>query len=129
MTTVVSFRAGDEHYAVPAERVREVRFATRLIPLPSARAGILGLLPDGDEAVTVMTMFGEGQGHVLLLDGHHATFGLAVEEVTGVLTVDGAVKPAPAGQDEELVVGMITTTDGMLMLVDVDAIGRRLDPS
>jgi chemotaxis signal transduction protein len=129
MTTVVSFRSGEENYAVPVERVREVRFAERLIPLPSPRPGILGLLADGDDAVTVMTMFGEGQAHLLLLDGDHSTFGLAVAEVTGVITVEDAVKPAPAGQEDELVVGMISTAGGMLMLVDVDAIGRRLDPA
>ena len=125
MRTVVCFRAGDGSYAVPVERVREVRSGDALMPLPEPRPGVVGILAVDDDAFAVMDALGSGSDHVLLLDRVGRAFGLRVAEVTGVVAVD-EIGPAPEGQENELIEGVITTADGMTLLVNVEKLGERL---
>jgi len=127
MKTVVCFRAGDGEYAVPVEQVREVRAEETLMPLPDARDGVVGLLSVDGDALAVVDTLGSGGGHVLLLDRAAGPFGLRVQEVTGVKTVD-EVGLAPPGVDGDLIDGVFTLSDQMTMLVSVDKLGERLDP-
>jgi chemotaxis signal transduction protein len=124
--TMVCFRAGGAEYAVPVERVREVRSAEALLPLPTPRPGVIGLLSDRGEALTVIAPLGEGHDHVLLLDHDDRGFGLLVAEVTGVLTLDGEVGPAPAGQVGHFISGVVNTPGGLVLLVDVAALDESL---
>ena len=124
MRTVVCFRAGDGDYAVPVENVREVRSGDTLMPLPAPRPGVVGLVAVDDDALAVIETLGAGRDHVLLLDRGDRPFGLRVEEVTGVRDVD-EIGPPPAGQDGDLIVGVITTETGLTLLVNVDALAER----
>lgn len=126
MRTVVCFRAGAGEYAVPVEQVREVRADQTLMPLPCPRAGVVGLLPIGEDALAVVDTLGSAGNQVLLLDDGASAFGLRVEEVTGVRTV-GDVGPAPPGQDGELIDGVFVDDDHMTLLVSVDKLGERLE--
>lgn len=128
MTTLVCFRTGDGEYAVPVECVREVRSGDALLPLPGAQPGVAGLLAYEGKTLTVLTTLGTGKNQVLLLEhGDHA-FGLMVEEVTRVMSVDDHVGPPPRGQDQEYISGVVSTDDGLLLLVDIDALDERLGP-
>ncbi len=126
MKTVVCFRAGDGEYAVPVEQVREVRAGDTLMPLPDARDGVVGLLSVDGDALAVVDALGSGGSHVLLLDRAEGSFGLRVQEVTGVKTVDD-IGPAPPGVNGDLIDGVFTLSDQMTMLVSVDKLGERLD--
>jgi purine-binding chemotaxis protein CheW len=126
MTTLVCFRTGDGEYAVPVECVREVRSGDALSPLPGAQTGVAGLLSYEGKTLTVLTALGAGENHVLLLEHGDHTFGLLVEEVTRVMNVDGEVGPPPRGQDQDYISGVVSTDDGLLLLVDIDALDERL---
>ena len=126
MRTVVCFRAGSGDYAVAVEQVREVRAGDILMPLPSPRAGIVGLLSVGHNALAVVDTLGSEGGQVLLLDRAEGAFGLRVEEVTGVERI-GELGPPPPGQDGELIEGVITADDRVTLLVSVDKLGERID--
>jgi chemotaxis signal transduction protein len=126
MTTMVCFRAGGTDYAVPVENVREVRSSEALVPLPAPRPGVMGMLTDRGTALTVIAPLGDGHDHVLLLDHDDRAFGLLVAEVTGVVTLAGDVGPPPAGQVGHFISGVITTPDGLVLLVDVAALDESL---
>jgi chemotaxis signal transduction protein len=127
MSIVVRFRTGNGDYAVPVEHARQVRSASGLLPLPAARSDVVGLLRNGDAALTVVSALGPGGDHVLVLDPGERPFGLLVEEVTGVSTIDDdAVGPPPTGQHDDLVAGVIATPSGLVLLVDAAAIAKRL---
>jgi len=68
MTSMVRFRTGDSEYAVLISHTREVRSAEGIVPMPSAIAGVVGLLARDDEALTVTSLLGSGGHHVLVLD-------------------------------------------------------------
>jgi chemotaxis signal transduction protein len=128
MRQLVRFRTADGTYAVPVEHAREVRPADGLLPLPSPRAGVAGLLARGDDAVPVLAVLGAGRGHVLVLEVAGRVFGLLVEAVIGVESADdAAVAPPPPGQDDPIVAGVIHEGEAMVLLVDVAELGRSLD--
>ena len=127
MSVVVRFRTGNGQYAVPVEHARQVRSASGLLPLPGARSDVVGILRSGHDALTVVSMLGPGDDQVLVLDPDERPFGVLVEEVTGVSTIDdGAVGPPPSGQNDDLVTGVIATSSGLVFLVDTAALAKRL---
>lgn len=123
------FRTRAGSYAVPVEHAREVRPGDGLRPMPSPRSGVAGLLQRGDEAVPVVDGLGGGSGHILVLEADHRVFGLLVEQVTGVQSVDeGAVAPPPAGQEDAVIAGVVEEDDGMVLVIDVPVLARSLVP-
>jgi chemotaxis signal transduction protein len=129
VTTLVRFRTGDGEYAVAVEHAREVRSAAGLLPLPSPRPGVVGLLPGEGQPLTVVAALGSGRDHVVVLEPDDGgAFGLLVEEVRGVVTVGAdEVGASPAGQAGDLVSGVLNAPEGLVLLVDVDALARTLN--
>jgi len=126
--TLVGFRTGDGHYAVPVEQTREVRAAEGIVPLPAPRPGVVGLLQRGDDALPILDALGAGDKHVLVVDVGEQPFGLLVEEVSGVVTVqDGDVGPPPPGQEDAVIVGVVSLGESLLLLVDAAALAAVLD--
>jgi chemotaxis signal transduction protein len=127
MSAVVRFSTVDGEWAVDVAQARRVVPAADLIPLPEPRPGVAGLLRLDGEALPVLATLGAGGGQVLELEARGRRFGLLVDEVTAVLRDDQArVGPAPGGQDEEVVCGVVASEDGPALLVDAGALGRRL---
>lgn len=127
MTSMVRFRAAGAEYAVSVADTRQVRSAAGITPMPTPAAGVLGLLPVDDEALTITNLLGTAGEHVLVLDAGNGAFGLLVEEVLGVFIVDlNALGPAPTGQSEELVSGSMLGPDGLLLVLDAGAVARML---
>jgi chemotaxis signal transduction protein len=124
---LVRFRTGDGTYAVPVDDAREVRPTQGLQPLPSPRPGVAGLLSRGDVTVPVLDGLGPGRGHVLVVEREAQVFGLLVEEVTGVASVDDdAVAPPPPGQADPMVTGVVHEGEGVVLVVDVAVLGKML---
>jgi chemotaxis signal transduction protein len=127
MSTFVRFRTPNGEYAVAVEHAREVCNASGVLPLPAARPGVAGLLRRGDDSLTVLSVLSPGGNHVLVLDPGEKMFGILVDEVTGVANIDDqAIGPAPDGQQDELVAGVISTPGGLVLLLDAAATARRL---
>ena len=127
MTTLVRFRAPSGEYALPVDRVTEVRSAADLTPLPTPREGVAGLMRRGDDAVTVLSVLGSPGEHVIELDDGGLTFGLLVSQVLGVVSVtDEELGPPPSGQDRTTVSGVITGEDGIVLVLDCAALRGRL---
>ncbi len=126
---MVFFRAGTTDYAVAVDRVTEVSSGDEIVPLPAPRPGVVGLLPIGQETVTVVDSLGSGGSHVLLLNTSHETghaFGLLVDEVTGVRQLEGPITDPPRGQARECISGVFNDGAALVLVVDVDALDERL---
>jgi chemotaxis signal transduction protein len=124
LRAMVCFRAGNVAYAIPVEHVREVRAGAEIVSLPAAQPGVVGLMNDDGVALTVIAPLGndDGSGAVLLLEYDGRAFGLAVAEVTGVVTPTGWVGPPPAGQVGHFISGVVVMPEGLVLLVDVGAL-------
>ena len=127
MKTIVRFTVGAASFAAPVERISEVRSAGDLTPLPEPREGVAGLILRAGATISVLSMFGATGRHVVVIDADALTFGLLVEEVTGVQQIDdAAIRPPPAGQHRALVEGVVTDGDELVLLLDVGALAARL---
>lgn len=126
MRTLVHFLTGDGRYCVPVEATVGVRSAAGLVPLPVPRPGVIGVLP-ADPPLTVLSVLGSGRDRILVLAAVGATFGLLVQEVTGLTSVDeGRIGNPPDGQDEALVCGVVEGEAGLEFLADPAALAKRL---
>jgi chemotaxis signal transduction protein len=125
--TIVRFRTRDGDYAVPVEQVSKVLSAAALTPLPAPRPGVAGLMSRGDEALPVLAVLGPSGGHIVVIDKGPLSFGLLVEEVTGIQRIDEArIGAPPPGQDRALVSGVLNDEVGLVLLLDVDALAGKL---
>jgi chemotaxis signal transduction protein len=126
MMTVVEFRTSGGHYCVPIEAAIAVRFASGLVALPAPRAGVVGILPD-ELPLTVLCLLGDGRHHILVLAAEGHTFGLLVQEVIGLTSIDECdISVAPEGQEEPFISGMISRDSGLVLVADPAALARRL---
>jgi len=126
MKTLVHFVTATGEWAVPIERVQEVRLATGITPLPAAKPGIAGLLRRGDEVITVLSLLGDATGHVLVIDGDDERYGLLAATAIGILRVDeGEIGAPPNGQEDPVVSGVIRAEGGrMILLLDADRLRK-----
>lgn len=122
------FRSDGRNYALPVEQVMEVRSASDMTPPPAPRAGVAGLVPRGEAALTVPSVLGVTGEHVIVLDEGTRTFGLLVDEVTEVVRVDDAVVgPPPPGQAGAAVSGVIQDDAELVLLLDPVALRGTLE--
>lgn len=127
MRTIVRFRAGDREYGLPVEHVTEVRSAAELTPLPAPRPGVAGLMTHGGDALPVLAVLSDVGRHVVVVDEGEVSFGVLVDEVLGVERVeDGLIGPAPHGQDQDSVSGVIVDGDRVVLLLDTAAFRAKL---
>jgi chemotaxis signal transduction protein len=126
MRTLVHFLTGGGRYCIPVEATVGVRSAAGLVPLPVARPGVIGVLP-ADPPLTVLSVLGSGRDRVLVLTAVGSTFGLLVEEVTGLSSIDEAeIGKPPEGQHEALICGVVGGEQGVEFLADPAALAKRL---
>jgi chemotaxis signal transduction protein len=128
MKTLVHFATPTGEWAVPIERVQEVRLASGITPLPAAKPGIAGLLRRGDEILAVLSLLGEGSGNVLILDGAGERYGLLADSAIGILRAEEeTITAPPAGQEDPVVSGVSRGENGrMILLLDTDELGKAL---
>jgi chemotaxis signal transduction protein len=70
-----------------------------------------------------MSPFGSAGQHVIVLYVGDTTYGLLVENVTGLRHVDDAdLRPAPTGQQRELVCGSVTINGQLVLLANPSAV-------
>jgi chemotaxis signal transduction protein len=126
MTTMVCFRTGGTTYCLPVQATRAVCATTGLTMLPSARPGVAGILP-GEPPLTVLNSLGTGGSHILVIHTDERRFGLLVDAVTELCTVeDDRVGPAPGGQSQQLVSGTVERNGQLLLIADPEALAGEL---
>jgi chemotaxis signal transduction protein len=87
---------------------------------------VVGVLP-ADPPLTVLSVLGSGRDRILVLAAVGSTFGLLVQEVTGLSSVDEAeIGSPPKGQDEALISGVVGGDQGLEFLADPAALAKRL---
>ena len=124
--TMVCFEASGTPYCLPLEATLSIRSADDLVPLPDPAADVAGLIP-GDPALTVISPLGADGGHIIVIEAAGKTFGLLVDEVTGLQRVDAAdIRPAPQGQARPLVSGTLGADGQLVFVADPIALGDRL---
>jgi chemotaxis signal transduction protein len=123
MRTMVRFVAGGATYCLPVEVTRAVRSSAGMVTLPAPNPNVAGLLP-GDPPLTVVSPFGGDGDHILVLHVGEVTYGLLVDSVTGLQRVEEAdIRPAPRGQQRDLVSGSVTIDGELVLLTDGSAAG------
>jgi chemotaxis signal transduction protein len=126
MTTMVCFHAGGASYCLPVTETRAVRRAVGIIEIPGARFNVTGLIP-GDPPLSVLSPLGTGGDHVLVIEADAHTFGLQVDEVTGLCQVsDADIRPAPPGQDRALISGTVANGGKLVMVTSATALAALL---
>lgn len=88
---VISFRVGEDHFAIAADLVREIRSRDKSTALPGAPPYIEGILIVRRQVVALLSLhqFLELQGQraasrVLIIESAHFTVGILVDEVIGL---------------------------------------------
>lgn len=127
MTAIVCFRTPVGLCALAVDQVSEVRLANEVSPLPVPRPGVAGVVPNGDDAVSVLSVLGSTGDHVLVVDDHGLTFGLLVDRVLAVEHVQPErIGPPPPGQDRAVVAGILRAEGELVMLLDLAVLRGRL---
>lgn len=126
MTTMVCFQASGAAYCLPVDATRAVLRSSGMVNLPAPHPDVSGIIP-GDPPLTVISPLGAGGAHILVISTDEQTFGLQVEEVTGLRRVDDVdIHPAPRGQHDELVSGTIEAWGSLVMVASASALAARL---
>ena len=122
---MVRFRAQGAQYAVPVQDVRQVRTAENLSALPMGRAGVAGLVMDGEVALPVLSILGADGDRLLVLEADGRRFGLLVEEVSGVVD-KGRLAAPPAGQTSLLITGVLDSEQDTALVIDAGVLARQV---
>ncbi len=128
MRALVVLRTSRGRFAVPVEATRAVLEPIGLVPLPSPKAGVLGVLRPERHGLPVLDVLdGDGE-HVVVLEVGGPQFGVLVESVSGVVKApDDAFGEPPAGQEDRMVAARVVTPDGAVLVLDPAALARTLD--
>lgn len=125
MTAMVQFRTTQGLFCIPVENVREVRHGDEVLPIPVPRTGVVGVVHTESESLTVVSILGGGDGHVLVLNSLHGHFALLADEVCGIVSID-ELDPAPRGQETQVFSGVARTLEGTFLVVDVNHLAAGL---
>ena len=123
---MVCFQASGTAYCLPVETTRAVLSASGMVSLPAPHPDVSGIIP-GNPPLTVISPLGTDGAHILVISTDDLTFGLQVEQVTGLRRVDEAdIHPAPRGQQDQLVSGTIDFRGELVMVASATALAGRL---
>jgi purine-binding chemotaxis protein CheW len=133
----VSFRVEDEEYAIDIMAVREIKGWTLITPLPNQPTYVLGVLNLRGAIVPIFDIrcrFGKGltvatpMHVVIIVSVENRTIGLLVDAVSDILSIDVAeIRPVPElerAAGNEFLSGIIATTTGMVVLLDLENLFR-----
>ena len=134
---LLTFRLGEEAYAVLVNDVREVLKTRELTPVPNTPAYILGvtslrgaMLPVIDLCPRLGLAPGvrDEKSRIIVVNTGEEDVGLVVDRVTGVLRVSAdAIRPAPENieQGAEYLRGIIRQDDVLYILLDLEKATRK----
>ncbi len=130
---VACFRLGDDVYAFDIMRIREIIRPQKIAALPKAPACVEGVLNLRGQVIPVVDLRKrfemppreiDQNRRLLIISLAGCTIGLAVDEVTEVITVPAVnIKPPPQvtdGVDGDYLLGVCLVQDSLIMLLDPD---------
>ncbi|MFD1697266.1 chemotaxis protein CheW [Roseibium aestuarii] len=128
----ISFTLGDDEYAIDIMAVREIKGWTDTTPLPNQPAHVLGVLNLRGAIVPIMDLrsrFGQGMTEttpmhvVIIVNVGERTFGILVDAVSDILTVEPAeIKGVPDNDrtgSEAYLSGIINADHGMVVVLSL----------
>ncbi len=131
----ITFRVGEEDYAVDILLVREIKGWTRTTTLPNQADYVRGVLNLRGAIVPVFDLrcrFGQGMTDatpkhvVIIVTVGTRIIGLLVDQVSDILSVNpeaiGAVPEASAGDTASYLAGIITVQEAMVVLLSLDTL-------
>jgi len=132
MSQVVIFSLGEEHFALEIEYVREIarlQEVTRVPKAPSYVAGVINLRGQIKTVVDLKKRLGlsgggvkEEDGRIIILDLGGKDFGVIVDSVIGVRSIDGCELIEPdqllGKETAEYVRGIVKTGDMLVLLLE-----------
>lgn len=134
---VLSFKLGNEEYAISILAVQEIRgyeAVTRIANAPDYLKGVINLRGIIVPVVDMRIRFQVGTATydqftvVIILNIGQHIIGMVVDSVSDVVTLDAdQVKPAPdmgSSVDTDYLYGLGTVGDRMLILLDIDKLMR-----
>lgn len=129
---LVTFKLGDEEYAVDILKVQEINRMVEITTVPNTPAFIEGVINLRGKVIPVVNLrskFGLGpkaldsQSRIMVVNVG-ATIGLVVDSVSEVLRLPAdTVEPPPtmtSGIDSEFIKGIGKLEDRLLILLDID---------
>ncbi len=126
MITLVWFRTTTGSFALPVHATLGVRRTDGMVELPQPLPGVVGLLP-GEPPISVLSVLGSGDGQVLVATSDNAPYGVHVTEVVGVRRIpDDQIEPAPLGQRDGLITGIVYLDNEMVLIADEHVLAARL---
>jgi len=124
-----TFRVGGDCFAIDADRVTEVIRESRVIRVPLAPEGVLGLVHLRGRIVPIIDLAGRlgiprvpsratGTHLVVAVQGDH--YGMLVDEMLDVIDIptDRVEHPTDAAVSHEAVVGVFAASEGLVHLLD-----------
>lgn len=134
----ISFRVGEEEFAIDIMAVREIKGWTETTTLPNQPDYLLGILNLRGTIVPIYDLrcrFGLGlttatRTHVIIIVSVlERTVGLLVDAVSDILTVRGdAIRPIPDMERQgstQFFSGIITVNESMVVLLSLEALFER----
>lgn len=138
----ISFRVGNEEFAIDIMAVREIKGWTETAPLPNQpdyNLGVLNLRGTIVPTFDLRCRFGMGRTdttpyHVVIIANvKERTIGLLVDAVSDILTVgEEQIRPVPDMERmtaAEYLNGIITVEDSMVVLLSLEKLFQRGDLS
>ena len=130
---LVSFRLGEEEYAVDILCVQEIIRLARITPVPNAPAFVVGVLNLRGRVIPVLSLrqclgmergSPTGKTRILVADVPPSTLGFAVDSVSEVIRVplediEPAPPPGPGARLEPYVQGVAKLDGRLLMILDL----------
>lgn len=139
MKQFISFRVGEEEFAIDIMAVREIKGWTETTTLPNQPDYLLGILNLRGTIVPIYDLrcrFGLGltkatRTHVVIIVSVlERTVGLLVDAVSDILTVRAdAIRPIPDMERQDstqFLSGIITVNDNMVVLLSLESLFERV---
>ena len=129
----VTFKLGDETYAINVMQVQEVLRVSEIAPVPGAPEFVLGIINLRGNVVTVMDARKrihlppkdvDDDSRIVIIEAGSQVVGMLVDCVAEVIEVrDSDIEPAPSvGNDEssKYIQGVVNRDEGLIILMDLD---------
>jgi purine-binding chemotaxis protein CheW len=133
---LLSFRLGDEEYAVPVDAVKEVLKNRDLTPVPNAPDYVLGVMSLRGPVLPVIDLCrrlglppgkNDEKSRIIVVSVNEEDAGIHVDRVTGVVRIPPeSVRPTPETIEHgaEFLKGIVRKDDRLYILLDIEkAIG------
>jgi purine-binding chemotaxis protein CheW len=138
----LGFELAGQDYAVPLGDVREIVRPETPTPVPGAPAEVLGIISLRGSIVTVLDgcrRLGLEAGNarpdqrLVIFQGAEENVAMRIDALRDVLDLDTAelmpAPPAPAGRNNDPVLGVLYRGDGFITLLDAGKLCRANEPA